>query len=65
MNVEEIIAEFKKLRPDQRAKLLAQIAEEDYKKRQMEYDLREEQKRQLSRKHTHESDDYGMPDYTP
>ncbi len=69
MNAEEIIAELKKLQPDQRVKLirevLARIAEEDYKKRQTEYDLQEEQKRQLSRKHTNDSDDYGILDYTP
>ena len=62
MNAEELIAEFKRMQPDQRAEVLARIAEDDYKRRQTEYDLQEEQKRKLSRESRNESNDYGMPD---
>jgi hypothetical protein len=65
MSAEELIAEFKRMQPDQRVEVLARIAEDDYKMRQTEYDLQEEQQRKLSRKPRNECDDYGMPDYTP
>ncbi|HBI42762.1 MAG TPA: hypothetical protein DDY78_07880 [Planctomycetales bacterium] len=69
MNVEEMIAELKKWQPDERDKFLRKVqamrAEQEFKRRETEYDLQEEQNRKLSRKPRNESDDYGIPDYTP
>jgi len=73
MNAEEFIAELKKWQPDERDKFVREVlakyakqgAEQEYKRLETEYYLQEEQKRKLSRKPRNESDDYGMPDYTP
>jgi hypothetical protein len=68
-SIEEFIAALKQLPPDERARFLdlvrARLAEAEYMKRQMEYDLQEEQRSKLDRKRIDEGDDYGMPEYTP
>jgi hypothetical protein len=63
--IAEMVALFGALQPDERVEVLGRAAEEDYLKRQTEYELQEEQQRKLSRKPRNECDDYGMPDYTP
>jgi predicted Fe-S protein YdhL (DUF1289 family) len=63
--VEQMIAAFKQMSPDERKQVLDRLAEEQYLKCQTEYDLQQEQYRQLDRKRTSGSDKYGMPESTP